>query len=153
MAGCGSSTKQGSATTSPTVASRALSFVKCMRAHGVPNLPDPGQSVSGPYNSIAGIAIPSSINPQSPAFLSADKSCQGLISAILSPQGKPPITASEKAALIAHAQCMRDHGVPNYPDPAFPTSGGIDVGEIGGPGENPQSPSFQQAEKTCGTGR
>ena len=41
---------------------------------------------------------------------------------------------------------MREHGVPNYPDPTFPTSGGISI-QIG-PGVNAQSPAFQQAEKT-----
>jgi hypothetical protein len=46
-----------------------LRLAKCMRAHGVPNFPDPTSS---------GLRFsPSSrINPQSPAFLAAQKRCQ-----------------------------------------------------------------------------
>jgi hypothetical protein len=149
VVGCGASSPS-STTPSPTVAAQALAFSKCMRAHGVPNFPDRGDSVSGPYNSIAGIEIPTSINIESPAYQSANKSCEGLLSAVFSSQGKPPITASLKAALIAQAQCMREHGVPDYPDPTFPASGGISIQT--GPGVNPQSPTFRQAEKACHTG-
>ena len=46
---------------------------------------------------------------------------------------------------------MRKHGVPNYPDPTF--SGGEMGIQIGGPGDNPQSPAFQNAQKVCGPGR
>lgn len=145
--GCGSSSPK-STTTSPTVAAQALAFSKCMRSHGVPNFPDRGGTPpNGPYNSIAGIVIPSSINTQSPAYLSATKSCQGVLSAVFSSQGKPPITASMKAALIAHAQCMRDHGVPDFPDPTFPASGGIEI-QIG-PGVNVNSPAYKQAQAAC----
>jgi hypothetical protein len=148
VAGCGASSS--GRTTSPTVAAQALAFSKCMRAHGVPNFPDRGDTVSGSYTSIAGIKIPSSINIESPDYQSDNKSCEGLLSAVFSSQGKPPITAGQKAALIAHAQCLREHGVPNYPDPTFPTDGGIEIQT--GPGVNTQSPAFQQAEKTCRTG-
>ena len=46
-----------------------LRFAKCMRAHGVPNMPDPTSQ---------GLRFsPSSgINPNSPAFLAAQKRCQ-----------------------------------------------------------------------------
>jgi hypothetical protein len=46
-----------------------LHFAKCMRAHGVPNMPDPTSQ---------GLRFsPSSgINPNSPAFLAAQKRCQ-----------------------------------------------------------------------------
>ncbi len=148
VAGCGSSSPTSSA--SRTVAAQALAYSKCMRAHGVSNFPDRGDIVNGPHTSILGIEIPASINMQSPAYESANKSCGGLLAAILSPQGKPPITANTKAALIAQAQCMREHGVPNYPDPTFPGSGGIDLQT--GPGVDTQSPAFLQAQKTCRTG-
>ena len=48
--------------------SAALAFARCMRAHGVPNFPDPTFSSghAGP---------PPGINPQSPAFRSAASRC------------------------------------------------------------------------------
>ena len=145
-AGCGSGSSKPT-TTSSSVAAQKLAFVRCVRAHGVPNLPDPGTSVSNTENSIGGIAIPSSINMQSPAFRTAWNACQGLISARLGPQGKPPITARMKASLIAHAQCMRTHGVPGFQDPKFPAGGGILLTDAG---TNPQSPAYRHAAGACG---
>ncbi|MGO9958399.1 MAG: hypothetical protein ACLP50_20935 [Solirubrobacteraceae bacterium] len=46
-----------------------LRFAKCMRAHGVPNMPDPtSQGLR--------FSRSSGINPNSPAFLAAQKRCQ-----------------------------------------------------------------------------
>ncbi len=146
VAGCGSSAPNGT-TSSPPASAAQLAFVKCMRRDGVPNLPDPGAPVTGPENTIGGVAIPPSIDVQSPAFKSAMDACQGLMSASLSRQGKPPITATMKASLIAHAQCMRTHGVPGYEDPKFPAGGGIMVTDDG---TNPQSPAYKHAQATCG---
>jgi hypothetical protein len=151
IAACGSSGKPSSAGGSSGYAQK-LQFVVCMRSHGVPNLPDPspnGAAPSGPYNSFEGIVIPSTINPQSPAFQSADQSCEKLLSAGSAP--RPPISESQKLAAIANAQCMRKHSVPGFPDPEFPSGGGIGI-QIGGPGDDPQSPAFQHAEKICGSG-
>jgi hypothetical protein len=143
--GCGGSSPT-SATRSPAKSAQALAFAKCMREHGLSNFPDPGASISGPYNSIGGIAIPTTINTQSPAFQTAMSSCRALVSAALSPQGKPAVTASVKASLIAHAQCMRTHGVPGYQDPTFPPSGGISVTDAG---TDPQSPAYKHAAAVC----
>jgi hypothetical protein len=53
-------------------------------------------------------------------------------------------SASTKSAgtpnALAFAQCMRKHGVPNYPDPNG-------SGQLGG--VNPQSPTFQAAANDC----
>lgn len=143
--GCGGNSPT-SAARSPTKSAQALAFAKCMRAHGVSNFPDPGASISGPYNSVGSVVIPTSINTHSPAFETAMASCRGLISAALSAQDKPAVTASMKASLIAHAQCMRTHGVPGYQDPTFPASGGISVTDAG---TDPQSPAYKHAVTVC----
>ena len=56
---------------------------------------------------------------------------------------------------LAYAQCMRSHGVPNFPDPTFQTgpNGGVGVGiRIGNnSGIDPNSPAFQEAQKACGS--
>lgn len=46
-----------------------LALARCMRAHGVPNYPDPTSSAGGPSGPTAGI------DPQSPAFRSAASAC------------------------------------------------------------------------------
>ena len=38
----------------------------------------------------------------------------------MAPSGPPPVVSeSERVAAIANAECMRKHGVPNFPDPTF----------------------------------
>jgi hypothetical protein len=49
----------------------ALNFSRCMRAHGVPNFPDPTFSARGQI----GIGIPPGVNPNSPALARAQKAC------------------------------------------------------------------------------
>jgi hypothetical protein len=46
------------------------------------------------------------------------------------------------------ADCMRSHGVPNFPDPG--AGGGIQVGP--GSGINPSSPAFRAAASACKLG-
>jgi hypothetical protein len=57
------------------------------------------------------------------------------------------------------AQCMRAHGVPNFPDPKVSVGPGgrgitMSIGAqaaAGGPGRlSPASPAFQKAQKACG---
>jgi hypothetical protein len=69
-------------------------------------------SSSGPLVVSKGfkIAANSGLNPQSPAFQSAQQSCRKLL-----PSGGPPGQVPEKreARSTKHAQCIRAHGVPN----------------------------------------
>ncbi|MGI8507072.1 MAG: hypothetical protein ACR2MK_09795 [Solirubrobacteraceae bacterium] len=117
-----------------------LKFSTCMRSHGVPDFPDP--SSNGGLRLRVGPG--SRLNPQSPAFQSAQQTCRKLL-----PGGGPPRTVPEaqRRAAIANAQCMRTHGVPDFPDPTFPPGGGIRITAV-----DPQSPAFQAASKACGNG-
>jgi hypothetical protein len=49
----------------------ALKFTRCMRSHGVPNMPDP----------VAGgeISRPKGVDPNSPTFQNAERACQSLL--------------------------------------------------------------------------
>ena len=145
-AGCGTSGTPRHAAGSRSFSAQQLAFAKCMRGHGVSGFPDPGTPASGPANSIGGIQIPTTINLQSPTSRAAEQACQGEFSAALSQQGKPPISARMKAALIAQAQCMREHGVPNLRDPTFPPGGGIEVTDEG---TDPASPAYKHAQAVC----
>ena len=59
----------------------------------------------------------------------------------MAPSGPPPVVSErERVAAISNAECMRKHGVPNFPDPTF--SGGQLNPGLGG--VNPQSPAFKQ---------
>lgn len=49
---------------------------------------------------------------------------------------------------IAYSNCMRSHGVPDFPDPD--SQGHIVITSEMGAGLNPGSPAFQAAERDCG---
>jgi hypothetical protein len=148
LAACGSSKSSGASSKANT----GLRFADCMRANGVPNFPDP-QGGGG------GIQIPagSGINPQSPAFQAAQKTCFKLL-----PGGGPlhgHASEQQKLMMLHLSQCMRSHGFPNFPDPvSTPPSPGNGMGiAFGAPGSfiavpqtMLQSPGFQQAAATCG---
>ncbi len=71
--------------------------------HGVPNFPDPNDE--GETNVVG-------INISSPAFLAAHQACQSLEVA-----NPPAIVQQQLKQELAVAQCMRKHGVPDFPDP------------------------------------
>jgi hypothetical protein len=161
IAGCGGSSSVGAVHTatrtpasSTTATSRAepptkpsmLAFAKCMRAHGVPNFPDPKPPGEIPTVHVTEPA-PSggfTANPNSPAYQAASNDCRPLADASpVAPGGANQVIASQ----LKFAVCMRGHGVPNFPDP---TSTG-EIGDDGAiDGVNQNSPAFQSAEKTCG---
>jgi hypothetical protein len=60
-----------------------------------------------------------------------------------------PILSIAVAAL-AQAECMRTHGVPSFPDPTFPATGGARITIQAGSGIDPRSPAFQAAMQECG---
>ena len=141
-AGCGGSKEPSVAnlgTTTPP-SSNAAAFMQarnkwaaCMRAHGVPDFPDPKSD--GSVN-LAGIDI------NSPRFLASHQACMSLVVA------EPPAVVHQQAKHeLAVAQCMRKHGVPNFPDPN--TQGRF-------PGGWPESltstPIGARAAKTCNPG-
>jgi hypothetical protein len=153
IAACGSSSPS---TRDPAKGySQALAFSKCMRAHGVSNFPDPTTSGGGVRISLNGI------NPQAPAFQAAQQSCRHLM-----PGGGQPsaqASAQARAQLLRTSECMRAHGITDFPDPqtGSPPSnpaGYSGVMDINGAflaiprSINPQSPAFEQAAAACNFG-
>jgi CubicO group peptidase (beta-lactamase class C family) len=82
LAACGGGTIAGATTSSITTTSSSAAgpeaYVQCMRAHGVPNFPDP---VDGHIT----LSPSSGIDPTSPAFQAASNAC-----AALAPSGPAP---------------------------------------------------------------
>ena len=124
----------------------ALAYAGCMRSHGLPNFPDPtsggefllrGETVNG----VAGI------NPRSPQFASASEACLHLL-----PNGgklNPVLAQQALEQELELAQCMRSHGVLNFPDPTV-SSTGVTIRISTGPGGlDPNSPLFQRAAAAC----
>ena len=62
---------------------------------------------------------------------------------------KPTPTPDPQKAMLAFAQCMRQHGI-DMPDPVFSSSGGgAMVKQELGNGIDPTSAQFQAAQKAC----
>jgi hypothetical protein len=150
LAACGSSASSSTGSNA-SGASAGIKFADCMRSHGVPNFPDPAGG--------GGIKIPvgSGINPQSPAFQSAQRACGSLLPGPGSVGGQA--SESDKLRMLAMSRCMRAHGLPSFPDPVTkppaPGAGfGIAFGRPGAfiaiPTNLVQSPAFTQAASTCG---
>lgn len=86
----------------------------CLRAHGVPNFPDPTQNPqTGEWDVPDGTRKP----PQS-----AMNACKSILDQIPEARGddgrsqRPP-TAAEMVKLKQFSQCMRQHGLADFPDP------------------------------------
>jgi hypothetical protein len=58
---------------------------------------------------------------------------------------KPKAHDAASAQALKFSNCMRAHGVSNFPDPG--AGGGIKL--VPGSGLDPQSPSFQSAQRAC----
>jgi hypothetical protein len=158
LAACGSSspTKASDGPTGQRKLAGALAFSKCMRSHGVPNFPDP--HVSG--NSIQILGGGPGIDQQSPAFTSAQQSCEHLLPSGVAPRQQQ--IAQKLAQLLRISRCMRSHGIPGFPDPTTspPTSraGYSAITSNGGAwlaipsSVDVNSPAFQRAAAACTLG-
>jgi hypothetical protein len=82
-----------------------LKYAECMRTHGVPNFPNP--SAGG------GFMLNSGIDPSSPAIAA----CQKFLPDAGPPGSGAPPTAQALAAMLKVSECMRRHGISNFPDP------------------------------------
>jgi hypothetical protein len=121
------------------LASKAVAYASCMRAHGVPGYPDPKVSVHGNEVSVAVAARPG------PQFNSAQQACRKLLPGGGPREGaKRELSSQEQAQVLKLVACMRSHGVPNLPDPTF-TGGGAHLPES----VNHNAPAFKAAEQAC----
>jgi hypothetical protein len=137
----GASTTRGSAPKNPAEA--AYRYASCIRAHGVPSFPDPHvTTTSGAGGSVAQ-AVPASAG-LSPNFRSAQKACRGILpAAVNGPERHGP----SKQVFLAFAQCLRAHGVSNFPDPN--AQGQLTLEMISAAGVDVKGPAFFDAAKAC----
>jgi hypothetical protein len=127
IAGCGSSapaqTGAGSTNNTTANAQKAVKFAKCMRSNGVNQFPDP--DASGKLT-IDAVANGSSLDTSSPAFKQAVSACKHLEPAGFMGSKR---TSRQQQAGLKFAQCIREAGVPDFPDPT-PNSPLVDTNRI-----------------------
>ena len=144
ISACGSSAPARSSGITAASHGKALKFAECMRNHGVTAFPDP--PASGGLT-IDEIANGSSLDTSSPAFTQAISACKELEPAGFMGQ---KVTPKQADARLKFAQCMRDHGVPDFPDPT-PDGPLIDTNRIPSlAGKDPRTDQvFNAAGRTC----
>ena len=129
VAGCGG----GSSTTAVTTATQngALAFARCMRSHGFPRWPDP--ETNGVFDKTKLLQL-----DYNEARVRAVEggACNHLLAAGGGgPQDTAAQTRTRFADALAFANCMRDRGFQNFPDPTaqgaadpqMVTAAGIDL--------------------------
>lgn len=107
----------------------AVAYPACMRSHGVPEYPDPGSNGNLPKGKAQAFGVSNS------QYQAAERACQRLL-----PNSDTTFTASLNQCLetgdcphavvlqaltegLNFARCMRNHGVPNWPDPTVDSMG------------------------------
>ncbi|HSZ04018.1 MAG TPA: hypothetical protein VK778_02310 [Solirubrobacteraceae bacterium] len=131
----------------------ALAYAKCMRSNGVPDFPDPTAGGGFLFHARAGIV-------NSPLFKTAQAKCHKLLPA--GPGSGPPPSAQTLAHFLKVAQCMREHGVQDFPDPRtsvppnpFGSGGAGVISDIEGvilvfpSAIDQRAPTFQRAAAAC----
>jgi hypothetical protein len=110
----GSETVATPATVNSTATARAkaVKFAECMRTNGVRGFPDP--DATGALT-IDAVANGSSLDTSSAAFTQAISACKDLEPSGFTGHRRSP---QEQEAALEFAQCIRDNGVRDFPDPA-----------------------------------
>jgi hypothetical protein len=101
----GTTTTTTEAAPTLTPRQKAVKFSECLRANGVGDFPDPNASGEFPSYGVSVTAI---------VWTKAVAACKSL---------QPPgslnahLTPTQFSAALKFAQCVREHGVPDFPDP------------------------------------
>jgi hypothetical protein len=140
LAGCSAAGGSGAATTTTSGQQDAAAvwreLVRCARANGMPNLPDPQIDSNGRANFPNG-------TPDPPA--SVRRACQSIYDRLpASARDETERPPADMQALLRYARCMREHGVADFPDP---DAGGNFRAPAGS--TDPKTPSFQRAMQAC----
>jgi hypothetical protein len=106
-ASTGSTSSTGTGGASSAYITDKLGLARCLRAHGVPNYPDPNAAGQEPPNSKQLI-----FTPQGQAAVSACTHWSSRVHSDVAAQNQAVL-----AEYVRFAQCMRSRGLPNFPDP------------------------------------
>jgi hypothetical protein len=140
LGACGSASKPGMSGSADT---QAVKYADCLRAHGMPNFPDPSSNGA-------------SHGPAPAPTHAAAQACAKLQPPGMHLHGPPAPSVAELRVALAFARCMRKHRFSQFPDPLTTVS---DVATLTlGPGEyfpdlgptEVHSPAFRRAAKACG---
>jgi putative hemolysin len=117
-----------------------LAYARCMREHGV-DMPDPQ---AGGERGLTLVA-PKGASPEE--LRRAEQACRKHLEDIEPPELTEEQKREFEEAALAHARCMREHGV-DMPDPTFGENGAARI-RVGKGGPDPNDPEVREAEEAC----
>jgi hypothetical protein len=141
LAACGSgggTTSASGSSSLSTAYQKALAYAQCIRAHGVPDYPDPNSQ--GQFVIQNGSSAPPSVSAAVAGAAAA--ACQKLLPPSMA-RGPSQAAPGSNAQGLKFSECMRSHGEPTFPDPA--ANGSFTLP----PGMDAESPQFQHAAQAC----
>ncbi|MEV4643073.1 hypothetical protein AB0J80_37615 [Actinoplanes sp. NPDC049548] len=113
-----------------------VAYAKCMRENGVANFPDPDK------NGQVRLDPNSGVDQDSPEFRQAQDACKQYIGSAAKVKDDPA-SAWSTADKLKYTACMREHGLPSFPDPDK-------NGQVMLPRNvDPQSEQFKSADAAC----
>ncbi len=124
-------------------AQKGVKFAECMRHNGVSEFPDPG--ASGKLT-IDAVANGSSLDTGTPAFKQAIAACKNLEPAGFMGSKR---TSQQQHAGLKFAQCIREHGVKDFPDP-LPNGPLVDTNRIPSTSDPAGMSILHTAMQDCG---
>jgi hypothetical protein len=149
----GGSPAAGGSANSPS----AVGYSSCIRSHGVPNFPDP------PSGGGVAKASAQELGVSTTKFQGAERACRRLIpttggvaqqqeqQCFLTGDCPPAVLHRLLTVMLRFAQCMRSHGMPNFPDPTTDPQGHpfFDVSAQGVSRRAAHSPRFTAKISAC----
>ncbi len=130
LTACGQGATAGTSTNATADAAR--NYARCMRDNGVPDFPDPDANgqLRGPGHD----------KQNDPKFQAAAEKCRALAPGSEHENTGDPAFVDQ---MRKYSQCMRNNGVPDFPDPDA-------NGQLRGAGHEKQNdPTFQAATEKC----
>jgi hypothetical protein len=127
------------------MAGKMRKFASCMREHGI-DMPDPEVDDQGRVRMQIGEGGQEGGGnpPDKEKFEAAQKECQQY----LPNGGEPPkMDPADVEKMRRFAKCMRENGVPDFPDPQ--PDGGMRIEFGAGTGIDPNSQTFKDAQAKC----
>ncbi|THV29962.1 hypothetical protein [Glycomyces paridis] len=120
----------------------AVAYSECMRDNGIEDYPDP---VWGEDGGISSGLEGSGVDQDTQEFTDAHDACFPILEAGMGPGSEAYEETREQ--LVAYAECMRDNGIAEFPDPEEQAGGGFAVGGV--PKEVQNSDEYAAAEEAC----
>lgn len=108
-----------------------VAFSQCVRSHGVPDYPDPQPGASNEKFPTA-----QQLGVSDSRLSAATSACEHLLPAGVGDQFPPAEVQLLLPGMRTFSQCMRSHGVPDWPDPAVDSEGRPEFPLSGVPGHD-----------------